>query len=159
MAALLSGCKSLPRRAAVVLLIARLRIEPPTVPFWTFQIGKRKKKKPRFKVFLNSCKYVKLFLDYGVSRGLGMPFLISLIIQGGTRCIGSVDASEEAFVEARGDKRLIAAPVCWHQSTAKIKITSSRAGSPQHWSAGRVGPDPDPTRPSHGSDDLYIGVA
>jgi hypothetical protein len=24
---------------------ARLRIEPPTFPFWTFQIGKRKKKK------------------------------------------------------------------------------------------------------------------
>ncbi|KAJ7817939.1 hypothetical protein B0H14DRAFT_2601664 [Mycena olivaceomarginata] len=78
------------------------------------------------------------------------PFCLA----GGTRCIGSVDAFEEAFVEARGDKRLVAAPVCWHQCIAEIKITSSRVGSPQHWLAGRVGPDPDPTRLSHGSDDL-----
>ncbi|KAJ7839724.1 hypothetical protein B0H14DRAFT_2587857 [Mycena olivaceomarginata] len=27
----------------------------------------------------------------------------------------------------------------------------------QHWSAGRVRPDLDPTRPSHGSDDLVCG--
>ncbi|KAJ7802033.1 hypothetical protein B0H14DRAFT_2614796 [Mycena olivaceomarginata] len=54
---------------------------------------------------------------------------------------------EEAFVEACGDKRLVAAPVCWHQCITVVPRSNYLSRNSLVSGSGRTQPRPDPTLP------------